>query len=168
MSSSSPITLLPMLNGSLAADIIILFIVYYTRFFNSVHLKKWYETYRLSAVIADVLILMIGMMITNFIFKTMAWNWTLAKYILVILLVQITHDILFYLFIKNIPRSSNKMLDTFKDYAKEVKTGAILGDSFMMVLSVLIAYVCAKQATEINLYILVLLGYLVPYFIFSR
>ena len=154
MSSSSPIKLLPMLNGSLAADIVILFILYYTRFFNSDHLKKWYETYRLSAVLADVLILMIGMIIANCIFKTMGWSWTLVKYILVILLVQITHDILFYIFIKSVPRGNNKMLDTFKDYAKEVKTGAVLGDSFMMVLSVLIAYVCTKQTTKTNLYIL--------------
>ena len=48
---------LPILNGSILADLVILFIVYYTPYFDSFFLKKWYETYRLSAVIADVLIL---------------------------------------------------------------------------------------------------------------
>ena len=48
---------LPILNGSIAADLIVIFILYYTPYFNSKFLKQWYEKYRLSAVLADVLIL---------------------------------------------------------------------------------------------------------------
>ena len=35
----------------------------------------------------------------------------------------------------NIPRGYNAMIDFFKEYAKEVGVGAILGDSFMMILA---------------------------------
>ena len=59
---------LPILNGSIAADLVILFIVYYTPYFDSFFLKTWYEKYRLSAVIADVLILVIGFIITRAIY----------------------------------------------------------------------------------------------------
>ena len=89
---------LHILNGSIAADLIILFILYYTPYFNSKYLKQWYEKYRLSAVVADVLILVIGMIITRYIFKKLKWNWNLNKFLITILIVQIIHDYLFYLF----------------------------------------------------------------------
>ena len=53
---------LPILNGSLNADLIIIFLLYHG-IFNSSLLKKWYKKYQLSAVIADVLILVIGIIL---------------------------------------------------------------------------------------------------------
>ena len=51
-------------NAAVLADIIIIFLLYYTNIFNDPKtLKKWYEKYRLSAVIADVFILIIGMIL---------------------------------------------------------------------------------------------------------
>ena len=49
---------LPILNGSICSDIIIIFLLNHG-IFNSLYLKKWYKKYQLSAVIADVLILVI-------------------------------------------------------------------------------------------------------------
>ena len=60
---------LPIINGCILADLIVLFIVYYTPYFNSKHLMRWYETYRLSAVIADVLILVIGIIIARYLYS---------------------------------------------------------------------------------------------------
>ena len=53
---------LPILNGCLNADLIIIFLVFH-KIFNSFYLKKWYKTFKLSAVLADVLILVIGIII---------------------------------------------------------------------------------------------------------
>ena len=50
---------LSILNGCVNADLIILFLVFHG-VSKSVFLKKWYKKYQLSAVIADVLILVIG------------------------------------------------------------------------------------------------------------
>ena len=159
---------LHILNGSIAADLIILFILYYTPYFNSKYLKQWYEKYRLSAVIADVLILVIGMIITRYIFKKLKWNWNLNKFLITILIVQIIHDYLFYLFFKSVPLGKNKMLDVFKKYASEVGVNAILGDSFMIIISVLLASFYAGLSINTNIILLTFLTYLVPYFIFSQ
>lgn len=159
---------LHILNGSIAADLIILFILYYTPYFNSKYLKQWYEKYRLSAVIADVLILVIGMIITRYIFKKLKWNWNLNKFLITILIVQIIHDYLFYLFFKSVPLGKNKMLDVFKKYSSEVGVNAILGDSFMIIISVLLASFYAGLSINTNIILLTLLTYLVPYFIFSQ
>ena len=69
---------LPILNGAIIADLIVLFIVYYTPYFNSFFLKKWYESYRLSAVIADVLILVIGIILARFIFSRFNISWNIT------------------------------------------------------------------------------------------
>jgi uncharacterized protein YacL len=88
---------LPMLNGAIGADLFIIFIVYYTRFFNSKFLMKWYETYRLSAVVADVLILVIGMIIARYLYNYIFSEFSLFKFIILALGIQIIHDILFYI-----------------------------------------------------------------------
>ena len=131
---------LPILNGSILADLVILFIVYYTPYFDSFFLKKWYETYRLSAVIADVLILVIGFILTRAVFTYFNWTWNIYLFLGIILLIQIIHDILFALFFLTIPKGVNKMLDLFKSYSKEAGINAILGDSFMIVITVIFAY----------------------------
>ena len=88
---------LPILNGSILADIIILVILYYTPYFQSIELKRWYETYRLSAIIADVLILVIGIFIAKFIFTYFGLSFHIVTFAIVLLGVQIIHDILFFL-----------------------------------------------------------------------
>lgn len=159
---------LPILNGSLIADLIVLFIVYYTPFFNSTFLMKWYETYRLSAVIADVVILMIGLIIARYVFKIFNVSWNLWKFLVVVLAIQIVHDVLFYGFFTLLPKGTNKMLDLFKDYATEVGVGAILGDSFMIAITVLIASLLATYSLNTNILILIVSVYLVPYILYTN
>ena len=59
---------LPILNGCLNADLIIIFLLFHG-VFKSYYLKKWYKKYQLSAVIADVLILVIGIILARFFYK---------------------------------------------------------------------------------------------------
>jgi hypothetical protein len=57
------------------------------------------------------------------------------------------------------------MLDFFKDYAKEVGSGAILGDSFMMILACLLSSNFATYSINTNIILLVVLTYFIPYMI---
>ena len=159
---------LPMLNGSIIADIIVLLIVYYTPYFNSHYLMKWYETYRLSAVIADVLILVIGLIITRYIFKYFNLKWNIFLFLAILLGVQIAHDYLFYLFFSYVPRGVNNMLDLFKDYAKEVNVGAIMGDSFMIVIAALLSSYFAGFSLHTNIILLICSVYLIPYILYTK
>ena len=83
------------------------------------------------------------------------------------MLIQITHDILFYMFFSSIPRGVNKMLDTFKDYAKEASYKAIIADSCMMIMSCLIASYLVNQSTNINIIVLITFLYLLPYLLYN-
>jgi len=155
---------LPILNGCITADLIIIFLLYHG-VFNSVYLKQWYKTYQLSAVIADVLILVIGIIIARFLYKYFFDEFNIWKFTGLAVIIQIIHDILFYLFFKTVPIGYNAMLDFFKDYAKEVGTGAILGDSFMMIIACLFSSHFATYSLNTNIIILVISCYFIPYMI---
>jgi hypothetical protein len=155
---------LPILNGCINADLIIIFLLYHG-VFKSYYLKKWYKKYQLSAVIADVLILVIGIIIARYLYKYFFGAFNIWKFTGLAVIIQIIHDILFYLFFKTLPRGYNSMLDFFKDYANEVGGGAILGDSFMMILACLLSSHFATYTLNSNIIVLIFSMYFVPYMI---
>ena len=155
---------LPILNGCINADLIIIFLLYHG-VFKSYYLKKWYKKYQLSAVIADVLILVIGIIIARYLYKYFFGAFNIWKFTGLAVIIQIIHDILFYWFFKTIPRGYNSMLDFFKDYANEVGVNAILGDSFMMILATLLSSHFATYTLNSNIIVLIFSVYFVPYMI---
>lgn len=159
---------LPILNGALLADIVVLFIVYYTPYFNSKFLMRWYEKYRLSAVIADVLILVIGLILARYLYYYFFKTFSVLKFTSLVVIIQVIHDILFYLFFASLPKGANLMMDLFKDYAKEVKAGAIAGDSFMIIIACLLAMFFAGFNTNTNIITSIVLIYLIPYILYTR
>jgi hypothetical protein len=157
---------LPLLNAVLITDLFVILLAN-TKVFNSQVLKKWYSQYNLSAVIADVLIILIVLIITRFIYYYVFESFSILKFIGLAVILQITHDILFYVLFTNIPRGVNKMIDTFKDYAKEASYKAILADSGMMIMASLIAYYLVNQNTNTNIIVLIVSLYLLPYLLYN-
>ena len=90
------------------------------------------------------------------------------KFVALALIIQIAHDILFYILFKTVPRGVNKFLDMFKDYAEEVSAGAILGDSFMMVMTVLFSVFLSNQTLNYNIIFLIVSVYLIPYILYTK
>ena len=155
---------LPIINGCLNADLIIIFLVFHGAF-RSTYLRKWYTTFNLSAVLADTLILVIGIIIARFFYKYLFTDFSIWKFTGLAVAIQITHDLLFYWFFNSLPRGYNYMLDFFKDYAKEVGSGAIVGDSFMMILACLMSSHFATYSLNINIITLIISIYFFPYMI---
>jgi hypothetical protein len=156
---------LPILNGCLHADLIIILGVF-NNIIQSVYLKKWYKLFNLSAVIADVLILVIGIILTRFFYKFVFKTFSIWKFTALALIIQTVHDYLFYIFFSNIPRGHNFMLDFFDKYAKEVSFGAIIGDNFMMILACLLSSHIATYSINFNIIILIVSIYLIPYILY--
>jgi uncharacterized protein YacL len=155
---------LPILNGCINADIIIIFLVFHN-IFKSNYLKKWYHKYQLSAVIADVLILVIGIILSRFFYKFFFSSFNIWKFTTLAVCIQIIHDILFYMLFESLPYGYNEMLDFFKEYAKELGVKAIIGDSFMMILSCILSSYFATYSLNTNIILLVVSVYFLPYLI---
>ena len=157
---------LPLFNAVLITDLFVILLLN-TNIIESKVLREWYTKYNLSAVIADVFIILIGLIITRAIYYYVFDRFSILSFIILAVAVQVIHDVLFYLFFKNVPRGVNKMLDTFKDYAKEASYKAILSDSGMMILSCLLASFLVNQSTNTNIITFVVIVYLLPYFLYN-
>ena len=157
---------LPILNGVIITDIFVIFLLL-RKFINSSVLIIWYKDFSLGAVIADVLIIFIGIIIARFIYPYIFDKYLLIQFIGLVVVIQVIHDILFYLFVSSVPRGVSKILDVFKDYGKENGLKAIISDSAMMISSVLIASYLKGQTLNTNIIVLIVSVYLVPYFIYS-
>lgn len=157
---------LPLLNGILLTDLFVI-LLSNTKVIDSYVLRKWYENYNLSAVIADVLIIFIGIIIVRALYYYIFTQFSIFKFIALALVVQFVHDILFYAFFKSVPRGMNRMLDTFKDYANEVSYKAVLADGGMIIMAIIIGSYLASKNLNINIIVLILLLYLLPYLLYN-
>lgn len=157
---------LPLLNGVVFTDLVVIALLN-SNVIKSGVLRQWYTQYNLSAVIADVLIILIGLIIVRAVYYRVFAEFSIWKFILLALIVQFTHDMLFYAFFKSVPRGMNRMLDTFKDYAKEISYNAFFADGGMMILASLVASYLAGQSLNTNIIVLVALLYVLPYILYN-
>ena len=163
-----------------AAVVIELFMLYLFRFtkspFTGISINRWYDNLGWTAVILDVLSVLIGFYIAKFIYeylvkeKYINTDYELYKYLGLVLCVQIIHDFSFYLFaIKPYPKNKNRVMDEFKSYAERVKTGAVIGDSFMYLLATPLLYLFVqKNNIHTNTFISIVCFYLIGYLIHQK
>jgi uncharacterized protein YacL len=158
---------LSILNAAIFTDLLFLFIVIYTNLIKSNSLKEWYHKYGLSAIIADVLIIVIGVIITKYIYPMFFKSFSIIRFTCLAVIVQLIHDICFYKLFTLIPRGTNKMLDHFKLYAKEMGASALLGDSLMIALTCFVSSFLTYQSLNTNILILIGLVYILPYLLYA-
>jgi len=157
---------LPLFNGVLLTDLFVIALSN-AKVIDSRVLKTWYADYNLSAVIADVLIIFIGLIIVRSIYYYIFAEFSLLKFVFLALIVQVIHDMLFYAFFKSVPRGMNKMLDTFKDYANEVSYKAVISDGGMMIMAAVVASYLAGKNLNTNIIVMILLLYILPYLLYN-
>jgi hypothetical protein len=157
---------LPILNGVILTDgIVILCLIF--GLIQSKVLTGWYRDLSLSAVICDVLIIVLGIILARFLYSYLFSSYKLWKFILLAVAIQCTHDILFYLFCQSVPRGKSRILDIFKNYGAEKGGGAIVADSLMMISSILIASYLKGFSLNANIITCIVLLYLIPYLIYT-
>lgn len=153
---------LPIISGATLTDLFVILLLN-LGVIKSNELKKWYLQYGLSAVIADVLIIVVGVIITRFLYYRIFSSYCLLWFILLAVIIQLTHDSLFTVLFNSIPRGSSKIMDTFKDYANEMGVGILFADLLMVVMTILLATYFSSFDLNSNIIILIVSLYLVPY-----
>ena len=132
---------------------------------SSKKLGKWYQTFQLNAVMADVLILVIGIVITRFIYPYLFNSFSLFSFVLLAMGIQIIHDFGFFAFFQWFPSGKNGMMDLFKEYAKEIGIRAVISDNVMIAVSVVMASWLASFSINTNIVLLIFILYLFPYYV---
>lgn len=160
--------LLPIVTANLWVDLVIIFIAMSGIIFTGKTLKQWYKKYRLSAVIADMFSIILGMILLRYIVYKLNLKVNLFTFILLGIGLCIIHDILFYLFFKNVPKGSNHMLDFFKGYAQDLGPTAILGDITLVIWAIILSSLLNTQTKKMNIITLFIGIYLIPYIIYMK
>jgi hypothetical protein len=151
---------LALLNAALITDLFVVALMNYG-YIQSRTLKMWYNKFGLGAFMADVLSLMIIVIIAHFIYPLLFKKYNLFYFLGLVVGVQMTHDILFGLFL-NKYKGKSDILNVFKKYASEHGSWILFADALMVISTALLQKVLAS-----NIILTIVLLYLTPYFLFS-
>lgn len=169
------ITFLHFLTASLIIELIMLFLFKFTKY-SSDAINNWYNNLEWTAVLLDVLSIMIGFYIARFTYNYLLKNNYInkddefIKYLSIVLIVQIIHDFSFYFFIiEPTTPNINKVIDEFKDYAKHYRVQAVVADSLIYLFTTpLLYYYITKNTNNINIFISIVCLYLVGYILHQK
>ncbi len=159
---------IPIITANIYADLFIIFIAFSKIYIKIKSLEGWYKKYRLSAMIADILIGVLYILLGRYLVYKSGVNIGLTAFAGICVFVQVIFDFLFYIFFTIVPRGSNDMLDFFKGYSKEVGAGALLGDSVLVIMAVIISALLNQTSYDTNIVFLIMSIYLTPYFIYMK
>ena len=133
------------------------------------NINTWYNKFGISAVILDIFIIIIGFIITRYIFFINNFSFSPLLFIIIAVSVQLVHDVLFYKFIISpTPYGANSLMDVYKDYAKEGSLMALGADSAMVIASALIAMYLKSVPSSYSSSLLIVSIYLIPYLLFQN
>ena len=158
----------PIITANIYADLFIIFLTFSKIYFNSPSLEGWYKKYRLTAMIADILIGVLYILLGRYLVYKMGWKIGLTAFAVLCVVIQFIFDFLFFILFTLIPRGSNNMLDYFKGYSKEVGANALLGDSVLVIFAVVLSAILNTYGFDANIILLILSIYLTPYFIYMK
>ena len=159
---------LPIITANIYADLFIIFATFSRVYYKILTLEDWYKKYRLSAMIADILIGVLYILLGRYLVYTLKLNVGLTAFALLCVVIQVIFDFLFYLLFTLVPSGTNNMLDFFKGYAKEAGVNALFGDSVLVILAVVISGLLNARSFDTNIVFLILSIYLTPYFIYMK
>jgi uncharacterized protein YacL len=158
---------LPILNAAILTDMggILLLL---SKNIESKYLREWYKKYTLSAVIMDVLILVIGAILARLVYPFFfSSGFSLIGLATIAVVIQVTHDILFAMGFNMIPRGKSDIVDLFQDYGKEIGVWILVADTVMMVSTIIFGSLFASLSLHANILLLIGLVYLIQYILLS-
>jgi hypothetical protein len=154
------------LNAAIIVDLVVIYLSN-TNVIKSYSLKKWYRLFGLSAFIADVFSIMIVIILARLFYTLLFKKYNLILFIIVAVIIQLIHDLSFYKFFSSLKKGTNRMLDVFKEYAKEMSYKILIADAEMIISTCIIASVLANYSIAINIFIFIIIFYLAQYFIYN-
>ena len=149
--------------GTLVVDLVTILIVKNSNVLGTV-LKDWYDQFGLSAVLADVLIIVLGILMAQYIYTEFFPSYSPILFLLLVVLIQLVHDVLFHVgVIQMVPQGQNRIIDIFKRYADENSWKIIVGDAILMLGSTAVAAASLQLSPPLFVFLGILTVYAIPY-----
>jgi len=149
--------------------------IFFTKYFPDTlgkPLNQWYDQFQLSAVLCDAGILIIGVILTQFLytyFFAPTHGWNPLIFLAVLVGVQLLHDLFFYFaVIQPIPKGHNDMMDTMKTYSKGAGPMILVGDAILVLATATIAMALKEQSIPTLMFAGLGAAYTIPYILTTR
>jgi hypothetical protein len=159
----------------LVVDVVIIVLTRYFPDIFGTNLNRWYDLFGLNAVIADVLIIVIGFVIGRYVYtsyvkeKFVDGEWSPVWFTGTLIVVQLIHDLMFYFgVVKQLPPGMNSMIDLLKKYGESGGAKILLGDAAMMTASSFLAMTLKASAGHIVSTIGLVALYVLPYILYTK
>lgn len=157
---------LPIITSALIVDLVIIYLIIF-EVIKSKSLIIWYNKFGPSAILADVLSIVLGIIIARYLYPFIFKEYSLLQFIFLTVMIQITHDLLFSYLFNLVPRGSSSILDVFKDYAIERGPNILLDDALMMISTIILgSYLTTLNYNNIIILFITML-YSYPYLLYS-
>jgi hypothetical protein len=135
-------------------------------------LNEWYSTFQFTAVISDVLIILLMFIIARYIYTLWIkprYGWNPLIFVGLLIGLQIMRELLFYLTaILPIPFGKNQLIDLFKQYSMRATPKIIGGNMLLISIAALIAFYYKTQPMHILVTASVLALYNITYVLYTR
>jgi len=154
------------LNGVLLM-IVILMALSVFGFLQSKTLTKWYKNFGLSALMMDIVIFMLCLSVSYWIYPYLFSKFVLVQFILVAVIVQFIHDLLLTWTAFSTPSGKFLLLDATKEYIREHGILVYIADSMVITFAILFAQFMKKYSFDMNVMTLLIFLYKVPMLINS-
>jgi len=131
--------------------------------------NTWYERFGFGAFVSDVGSICFGIFLslTLFYYVFPKNSFTLFNFMASLVGIQLVHDLLLALVIREYPARSNRMMDVFKSYVNENGFKILLVDACMMILSALFIYYFVTLDNIVIYTLLAFSLYFAQYLIYS-
>jgi predicted secreted protein len=118
-------------------------------------IREWYSKFTIGAYSMDIASLTIG----TYLATLLTPNFYMQLFYVII--IGLIHDTSFALFLNSINTKSSKILEFFKDYAKEYGKKILLVDALMLVSTLLVSNYLFNTFSNVNI---IFLGVVTFYF----
>ena len=153
--------------GVILVEVIVLFLVRYFPEFFGKYVNVWYNRFKLSAVMSDIFIILVGFAISRYIYSEWIYpnhDWNALYFTATTVGIQLIHDLLFYVgIIRPLPTGENAMIDVMKDYANECGPKILAADSLMVIGTSIFAMLLKGSSPHVVASLAILSTYMIPY-----
>jgi len=118
-------------------------------------IRQWYNKFTIGAYSMDIASLTIG----TYLSTLLTPNFYMQ--LVYVVIIGLVHDISFSVFLNSVNTKSSKILEFFKDYAKEYGKKILLVDALMLVSTLLVSNYLLNTFSNVNI---IFLGVVTFYF----
>jgi hypothetical protein len=137
-------TIVSLAVGAIIVDTIVGYILFFKKKSGKT-IRQWYNQFTIGAYAMDITSLIIGTYLATLLTPHFYMQ------LLYVVIIGLVHDISFALFLNNVNTKTSKVLEFFKNYAKEYGKKILVVDALMLVSTLLVSNFLLNTFSNVNI-----------------